>query len=315
MIRVLLRKIGRALITLWLVVTLTFVILRVTGDPALAILPVDSPPEVLAHFRSAWGLDRPILEQYLLYFRNIADGNLGISFIDNRDAVTVVFEKVPKTLLLGMPSLALMLAIGIPAGIAAALRRNGPLDRAIMTFAILAHSVPSFVLGILLIGIFAVKLRLLPTSGSETWGHLVLPMLTLGASGAAVIARFVRSSMLEILRQPYIRTAVAKGVPWRRTVRGHALPNAAIPIVTVIGFLVGGLVAGSVIVESVFAWPGVGRLLVTSVANRDLAVVQTILLLIAATMVTANLAIDMLYLWLDPRLRDARGSEGHGGHA
>lgn len=299
-----LQKVGRASLTLWLVVTLTFVILRVTGDPALAILPTDSPPEVIDHFRTAWGLDRAIWEQYLLYFRNIADGNLGISFIDNRDAVTVVLEKVPKTLLLGIPSLALMLAIGIPAGIAAALRRDGPLDRVIMTSAILAHSIPSFVLGILLIGVFAVQLRLVPTSGSETWAHIVLPMVTLGASGAAVIARFVRSSMLEILNQPFVRTAVAKGVAWPRVVRGHALPNAAIPTVTVVGFLVGGLVAGSVIVESVFAWPGVGRLLVTSVANRDLAVVQTILLLVAATMVTANCVIDLLYGWLDPRLRD-----------
>jgi peptide/nickel transport system permease protein len=173
-----------------------------------------------------------------------------------------------------------------------------------MTAAVLAHSVPSFVLGILLIGVFAVRLRLVPTSGSETWAHLVLPVITLGAAGAAVIARFVRSSMLEILGQPYVRTAVAKGVPWRKVVRRHALPNAAIPTVTVVGFLVGGLVAGSVIVESVFAWPGVGRLLVTSVANRDLAVVQVILLLIAATMVTANTIIDLLYGWLDPRLRD-----------
>jgi peptide/nickel transport system permease protein len=310
MTRLILQKLGRALLTLWLVVTLTFVILRVTGDPALAILPTDSPPEVIDHFRTAWGLDRPIWEQYLLYFRNIADGNLGISFIDNRDAVTVVFEKVPKTLLLGIPSLALMLAIGIPAGIAAALRRDGPLDRAIMTAAIFAHSIPSFVLGILLIGVFAVRLGLVPTSGSETWTHIVLPMVTLGASGAAVIARFVRSSMLENLGQPYIRTAVAKGVPWPRVVRGHALANAAIPTVTVVGFLVGGLVAGSVIVETVFAWPGVGRLLVTSVANRDLAVVQTILLLVAATMVTANCVIDLLYGWLDPRLRDTSRTAG-----
>ena len=313
MIWLVLRKAGRALLTLWLVVTLTFVILRVTGDPALAILPTDSPPEVLEHFRVAWGLDRPIPEQYLLYFRNIADGNLGISFIDDRPAVTVVFEKVPKTLLLGIPSLLLMLAIGIPAGIAAALRRDGPLDRLIMTSAVLAHSVPSFVLAILLIGIFAVRLRWVPTSGSATWSHLVLPIVTLGTSGAAVIARFVRSSMLEILGMPFIRTAMAKGVAWPMVVRGHALPNAAIPTVTVVGFLVGGLVAGSVIVESVFAWPGVGRLLVTSVANRDLAVVQTILLLVAATMITANFIIDLLYGWLDPRLRNGVRKTGGGG--
>ena len=308
------RKLARAALTLWLVVTFTFVILRVTGDPALAILPTDSPPEVLAHFRSEWGLDRSLWQQYALYFVNVAKGNLGISFIDNRDAVTVVLEKVPKTLWLGIPSLLLMLAIGFPAGIAAALRRDGPLDRAIMTAAVLAHSIPSFVLGILLIGIFAVRLRMLPTSGSDSWQHLVLPMVTLGASGAAVIARFIRSSMLEILGQPYVRAAVAKGVPWPRVVRGHALPNAAIPTVTVIGFLVGGLVAGAVIVESVFAWPGVGRLLVTSVSNRDLAVVQTILLLVAATMVTANCVIDLLYGWLDPRLRAEGQGSARGGH-
>jgi peptide/nickel transport system permease protein len=310
MIWLVLRKAGRALITLWLVVTLTFVILRVTGDPALAILPTDTPPEVVQHFRVAWGLDRPILEQYILYFRNVANGNLGISFIDDRDAVKVVFEKVPKTLLLGIPSLLLMLAIGIPAGIAAALRRDGPLDRLIMTSAVLAHSIPSFVLAILLVGVFAVRLRWVPTSGSATWAHLVLPVVTLGASGAAVIARFVRSSMLEILGMPFIRTAVAKGVPWPVVVRGHALPNAAIPTVTVVGFLVGGLVAGSVIVESVFAWPGVGRLLVTSVANRDLAVVQAILLLVAATMITANFIIDLTYGWLDPRLRSGAKKTG-----
>lgn len=310
MIGTIVRRLARAALTLWIVVTFTFVILRVTGDPALAILPTDSPPEVIARFRTSWGLDQPIWQQYLLYFRNIADGNLGVSFVDRRDALAVVLEKVPKTLLLGIPSLLLTLAIGIPAGIAAALRRDGPLDRAIMTAAVLAHSVPSFVLGILLIGVFAVRLRLVPTSGSDSWAHLVLPVITLGAGGAAVIARFVRSSMLEILGQPYVRTAVAKGVPWRKVVRRHALPNAAIPTVTVIGFLVGGLVAGSVIVESVFAWPGVGRLLVTSVANRDLAVVQVILLLIAATMVTANTIIDLLYGWLDPRLRDHASAPG-----
>ena len=151
--------------------------------------------------------------------------------------------------------------------------------------------------------IFAVRLNWLPSGGSDTWRHAILPVVTLGAAGAAIIARFTRSAMLEVLGQPYVRAAMAKGVPWHRVVWRHALPNAAIPTVTVIGFMVGTLIAGAVVVESVFSWPGVGRMLVVAVANRDLAVVQCILLLVAACMVTANFTVDLLYGWIDPRLR------------
>jgi peptide/nickel transport system permease protein len=174
----------------------------------------------------------------------------------------------------------------------------------VMAGAVAGFTVPSFVLGLLLVLLFAVQLGWLPSGGSDSWSSVILPVVTLGLGGAGILARFTRSAMLEVLGQPYIRTASAKGVPWRAVVRGHALPNAAIPTVTIVGFLVGSLIAGSVVVESVFSWPGVGRLLVVAVANRDLAVVQCILLLVASTMVAANLIVDLLYGVLDPRLRN-----------
>ena len=180
-----------------------------------------------------------------------------------------------------------------------------------MIGAVAGFTVPSFVLGLVLVLIFAVQLGWLPSGGQETWRHAILPIVTLGVGGAAVLARFTRSAMLEVLGQPYIRTASAKGVSWRTVVLSHALPNAAIPTVTIIGFMVGTLIAGAVVVESVFSWPGVGRLLVVAVANRDLAVVQSILLLVAATMVTSNLIVDFLYGFLDPRLRNREAAGAH----
>ena len=174
-----------------------------------------------------------------------------------------------------------------------------------MAGAVAGFTVPSFVLGLVLVLVFAVQLGWLPSGGQDSWQAAILPVVTLGLGGAGILARFTRSAMLEVLGQPYIRTASAKGVPWRAVVTSHALPNAAIPTVTVMGFMVGSLIAGAVVVESVFSWPGVGRLLVVAVANRDLAVVQVILLLVAATMVTANLAVDLVYGMLDPRMRAA----------
>ena len=188
-------------------------------------------------------------------------------------------------------------------GILAALHRNSALDRFTMGFAVFGYSIPNFFLGIVLILIFAMWLRLLPSSGSGSFWHMLMPVLTLGTAGAGSLARFARSSMLEVLNKSYMRAAAAKGVPWLRRISWHALPNAAIPIVTVIGFRLGDLIAGSVVTETVFAWPGVGRLLVTSVSSRDLAIVQAILITVALTMVIANLLVDFLYGWLDPRIR------------
>ena len=311
MVRYFAIRIGRAMITIALVVTFAFVVLRLSGDPALIIMGPEAPPEVIAAFRKAWGLDDPIWMQYFDYFGAIAKGELGRSMRDGRPAIALVLERIPATLTLTIPALLLKLAIGIPGGIFAALHRGSLIDRAVMIGAVAGFTVPSFVLGLVLVLIFAVQLGWLPSGGQETWRHAILPIVTLGIGGAAVLARFTRSAMLEVLGQPYIRTASAKGVSWRAVVLSHALPNAAIPTVTIIGFMVGTLIAGAVVVESVFSWPGVGRLLVVAVANRDLAVVQCILLLVAATMVTSNLIVDFLYGFLDPRLRNREAAGAH----
>jgi peptide/nickel transport system permease protein len=298
-----LSRIMRALVTVVLIVTAAFIVLRLTGDPATIILGPDAPPQAYEAFRRNWGLDEPLWVQYLAYFGAVLEGDLGRSMRDGRAALEIVWERVPMTLALTLPALAFNLAIGLTAGVVAALNRNAWIDRAIMAVSVLGFTVPSFVMGLTLALIFAVKLRWLPSGGSETWAHAVLPVVSMGLIGAAVIARFTRSAMLEVLGQPYIRTASAKGLLWRDVVLFHALPNAAIPTLTVIGFMVGSLVAGAVVVESVFSWPGVGRLLVNAVANRDLAVVQTILLFVGFAMVLANLTVDLAYGWIDPRLR------------
>lgn len=299
-------RVARAALTIVFVVTFAFVVLRLSGDPALLIMSVDAPPEAIEAFRKSWGLDRPIWEQYLAYTVNALSGDFGNSMRDGRPAIDLVLERVPMTLAITIPAFMIKLLVGIPAGIFAALHRNSLIDRMTMMVSVAGFTVPSFVLALLLVLVFAVQLGWLPSSGSESWMHAILPIITLGAAGAAVLARFTRSAMLEVLGQPYIRTASAKGVPWGRVISDHALPNAAIPTVTIVGFMVGSLIAGAVVVESVFAWPGVGRLLVAAVANRDLAVVQAILLAIAISMVAANLAVDIAYGWLDPRLRRGR---------
>ena len=305
MIAYLAQRLLRALLTIFLVVTFAFFVLRLSGDPALLIMSVDAPPESVEAFRKSWGLDQPVWMQYLAYVVHALTGDLGNSMRDGRPALQLVLERVPATLAITLPAFALKIAIGVPAGIYAALRRNSFADRLTMLFSVAGFTMPSFVLALLLVLVFSVKLGWLPSSGSDGIANAILPIVTLGAAGAAILARFTRSAMLEVLGQPYIRAASAKGLSWRRVVTEHALPNAAIPTTTIIGFMVGTLIAGAVVVESVFAWPGIGRLLVVSVANRDLAVVQTILLLVAMTMVSANIIVDLVYGWIDPRMRAA----------
>ncbi|MBP0111015.1 ABC transporter permease [Bradyrhizobium vignae] len=299
-------RLARALLTIAVVVTFAFVVLRASGDPARAMLSPETPAEVVEAFRKAWGLDASLWVQYARYLFAVAHGDLGQSMRDGRSAITVVAERIPVTLMLTAPALILNLLIGIPAGIYAALKRDSIADRLVMMVAVVGFTVPSFVLGLVFVLAFAVELPWFPSGGAGGWQNLVLPVITLGLGGAAVLARFSRSAMLEVLGQPYIRAASAKGVPWPRVVTGHALPNAAIAVLTIVGFMVGNLIAGTVLVESVFSWPGIGSLLVVSVASRDLAVVQCIMLVVAAAMITTNVTIDLLYGMLDPRLRDLR---------
>ncbi|WAP67737.1 ABC transporter permease [Jiella pelagia] len=302
-LRFVLGKLLRALLTLVLAVTFVFVVLRMSGDPVTQMLPDDTPASVVADYRQMWGLDRPLPEQYARYVAGILHGDFGFSFRDDRPALDVVLERVPLSLELGLTALALTIVLGIGGGILAALKRGTSVDHATMAMTIMGHSMPNFFLGILLILLFAMTWRILPSSGVGTWKHLILPAVTLGTSYAATVARFTRSSLLEVLNQPFMRTARAKGVPFRRRILGHALPNAGIPIVTVVGLRLGALIGGAVVVEPVFAWPGVGQLLVNAVAFRDLAIVQTIVLLIAVTMVVVNFMVDITYGWLDPRIR------------
>jgi peptide/nickel transport system permease protein len=307
MIRFVLVRLMRAVITILAVVTFAFVVLRMSGDPAQVMLGPDVPQDAVDAFRKAWGLDQPIWIQYLAYIKSIFTGDFGVSMRDKASALHLVLERVPATLQLTLPALILKLMIGIPAGVYAALHRQSFADRGVITLAIIGFTVPSFVTGLVLVLIFSVLLGMLPSGGQDTWMHGILPTITMSIGGIGILARFSRSAMIEVLGQPYIRTASAKGLKWRDVIWSHALPNAAVPIVTIVGFMVGSLIAGAVVVESIFSWPGIGRLLIVSVSNRDLAVVQCILLIIAAAMVMSNLVVDLLYGWLDPRLRSHAG--------
>lgn len=303
-------KLARALITGWLAVTLVFVMLRLSGDPALQILGGDLPPETLDRFRQRLGLDRPIWTQYVAYWSDLVRGDFGQSFRDGRDVLTVVGDALPKTGLLMGTGFLIAVVIGIPAGIIAALRHGTGIDRSLMIGASIGFSVPNFFLAIVLILLFAMHWRILPAGGSSGALHLILPALTVGTYFAAMLARFARASMLDVLDRPFLDAARARGFSAGQVLRRHALPNAALPTITICGLIVGGLMGGAAVVETVFAWPGIGRLLVNAVAARDMPVVQLIVLLLAFTMVATNLVVDLLYGWIDPRLRTGPAGGG-----
>ncbi|SFJ44228.1 ABC transporter permease [Aerobium aerolatum] len=301
-------RLVRAFLTLMLVMTFAFLVLRLSGDPAIILLGPDAPQDAINAFRERWGLNDPLWKQYLAYIAQVLTLDFGVSMRDQVPALELVMSRIPATLAITVPALILKVAIGIPAGVYAALHRQSIADRGVITLSIFGFTVPSFVLGLILVLIFAVTLGWLPSGGQDSWRHAILPIATLSVGGIGIMARFSRSAMIEVLGQPYIRTAMAKGLSWRDVVWKHALPNAAVPIVTLLGFMVGSLIAGAAVVESIFSWPGVGRLIVTSVANRDLAVVQSLLLVIACSMIVANFLVDLAYGLLDPRLRSKRAA-------
>lgn len=292
----------RALLTVTICVSAVFVALRLAGDPADIMLSIDTPPDVRAHYRELWGLDRPLAEQYLRYIASAVSGDFGLSFADDRPAFAAVMDALPKTFLLGASALSLALVIGLPLGVLAALRHNRAADRLAMAVAVFGYAIPVFFLGILLILLFALKLRMLPSAGSESLRHLVLPAVTLGLPLAGRLARFARTATLEVLGKSYIRAARGRGVMPLAVIIRHALPNAAVPLLMFIGIEIGHILAGSAVVETIFAWPGVGRLLVDSVATRDLAVVQAVIFTVTVIMVSANLLVDIAHILLDPRL-------------
>ena len=299
----------RAFITTFLLVVFVFFVLRITGDPAQAMLPDDATEEDYIEFRQLWGLDKPLMEQFFIYCKNFVHGDFGQSYKDGRDVFEIISQRLPKSVWLMGMSIIFSIVFGLPLGIYAALHRNSFGDRFVMGTAVFGFSMPSFFLGIMFILIFSMKLHWLPSAGSDTWLHLLMPMITIGMTRMGSYARYTRSAMLNVLSKPYIITAKAKGANRNRMVYLHALPNAAIPIVTVIGTSIGHMVGGSVVIENVFAWPGIGRLLVSSVAVRDLPVVQAIVIIMGLAMVLANLLVDFTYGLLDPRIRVTAGDK------
>lgn len=293
----------RALVTLLLSITFAFIILRLDGDPLSAIMPLDTPPAALEVLRQQWGLDQPIHIQFFTYISRLLQGDFGTSLENGQPALTLVMQKVPATLQLMAIAMVVGLVVGVPLGVVAAQNRGKLADRLVMALAVLTHSIPSFLIAILLTLLFAIHLRILPSTGSGTPAHLVMPGLVIGLSMAGVVARFVRSSTLEVLGQRYILAARAKRLEAHEILTRHVAPNAALPLLTLLGFMIGGMIGGAAIVETVYAWPGVGRYMVAAVAKKDVAVVQTVVILVTTTMVLANLAIDFLAILVDPRLR------------
>ena len=294
---------GRALVALWLVSTVVFVVMRLSGDPTPLLLPPDAPQSEIFRLRKELGLDRSLPVQYAVFLRNLVRADFGQSIRFKGPALAIVTERLPATLELGLTSFGLAILLAIPIGLLSAVYRNTPLDHAAMGLALVGQSAPTFFLGILFILLISVNAGLVPTSGRGDWRHLVLPAATLGLFGMAPIARITRSAILEVLRADYIRTARAKGLAETLVIAKHTLKNAAIPIVTITGLNFGGLLAGAFVTETVFAWPGIGRLAIQAIYARDYPVVQCVVLLSAALFVVVNLAIDALYGLLDPRIR------------
>lgn len=288
------------------VVTIIFVLLRLSGDPVRLYLPEDATQQQIAQVRSSLGLDRPIPVQYGIYLARLVKGDLGQSIrYRNQDVAAIVMERLPATLELAGASLLVAILISLPLGTLAALNRNRLPDLLSSAVAMLGRAMPNFWVGIMLILFFGVRLEWFPVSGRMGIGSLVLPALTLGASMAALLMRLVRSGMLEVMSQDYVRTAKAKGLPWRTVVVKHGLRNALISYVTVLGLEVAGLMAGSVITEQVFAWPGIGRLAIQAISSLDMSIVQAVVILASVVVMVANLVVDLMYALIDPRVRYA----------
>jgi peptide/nickel transport system permease protein len=298
------RRLWQSALTLVGVSVLVFVILRVVpGDPAKMLLPEGAPQSAIEELNRQLGLQEPLYVQYGLFIQSVFRGDFGQSFQYRAPALQVVTERLMATVQLALAAMLITVGVGVSLGIVAAVRRGTGYDYASTVLAVLGQSLPNFWLGIMLILLFGVALRWLPTSGFESWRHLILPAVTLAAFPMALVARLTRSSMLEILGRDFIRTGRAKGLAERAVILRHALRNAAVPLLTVLGLQIGTLLGGAVITESVFAWPGMGKLVVDAIFFRDFPVVQTVLILSATLFVVINLLVDLLYTVIDPRIR------------
>jgi peptide/nickel transport system permease protein len=281
---------------------LVFVLLYAASDPVRVMLPADASTQEIEQYRRALGLDRPLLVQYAAFVAGAVHGDFGQSIEENRPALRVVLERLPATVELAAASLVFAVVLAFPLGIVTAIRKDSWLDTVGSITALIGQAAPTFWLGIVLIILFAEHWRLLPPIGRGRLAHLVLPGVTLGAFTAAILTRLLRSSLLDVLAADYIRTATAKGLAFPAVVLRHALRNAAIPIVTVMGLQIGALLGGAVVTEQVFAYPGIGRLAISAISHRDLPVIQAFVMVVAVMIVLINLTVDILYSVLDPRI-------------
>jgi ABC-type dipeptide/oligopeptide/nickel transport system permease component len=298
------RRLLQSIVVVWGVSVLVFVLLRLApGDPVSLLLAETATPAQMEATREKWGLNEPIPVQYMVFLGRALQGDLGDSLFFQQPAIEVLLERMPATLQLSAAALLFSLSVAIPIGMLSALRRDTIWDYLGTGLAMLGQAIPPYWLGIMLILIFSVGLGWFPTSGRGTVWHLVLPAITLGSVLMALVTRLVRSGMLDVLGEDYIRTARAKGLQERRVIVRHALRNILIPLVTVVGLQLGALFGGAVITESIFAWPGVGRLALQAINARDYPMVQASVLFISVVYVFLNLAVDIIYVYLDPRIR------------
>lgn len=299
-----LKRLIRSVLVILGVCLVVFLAIRsAPGDPTVFLLGASATPEAIAEMRTHLGLDQPTIVQVGKYTWSLLQGDFGVSIVYQEPALSLIGQALPNTLYLSGAAFAIASLLALPLGVLGAMRRGGMSDRGVTSLVVVAQSMPTFWIGILLIELFAVKLHWLPTSGSGNWRHLVLPAVTLSTVQLAVLTRSVRSGMLEVLGEDFIRAARAKGAGPTRVAVVHALRNALIPVVTLMALQFGTLLAGAVITEAVFAWPGIGSLALNSIIQRDYPVVQAIVVLGSVAIVVANLVADMLYVVLDPRLR------------
>ena len=303
------RRLIQSVVVVWGVSVLVFFLLRLApGDPVSLLLVESASPEQIADAKAKWGLDKPIPVQYAVFLGRALQGDLGDSLFFQEPAIEVLMERMPATLQLSAAALLFSLSVAIPIGLLSALKRDTFWDYLGTGLAMLGQAIPPYWLGIMLILVFSVALGWFPTSGRGTLSHLVLPAITLGSVLMALVARLVRSGMLDVMNEDYVRTARAKGLRERAVIIRHALRNILIPLVTVVGLQLGALFGGAVITESIFAWPGVGRLALQSINARDYPMVQAAVLVISVVYVFLNLAVDLLYVYLDPRIRSDQSS-------
>jgi len=296
-------RIGQGLLVIWLVSLVIFFLGHVTGDPSELLLPIEASEQDRELFRAKWGLDRPLYVQYVVFMASAATGDLGVSYVGARAVGELIAQRLPNSLKLCGFAMLLALLGGIPLGIVAAVKKDTGLDFLARLVAVLGQSMPSFLIGLLFLELFSVRLCLLPTSGMGGWSHYVLPAATLSWLTTAGIMRLLRSSMLDVMDSEYLKMARIKGVAERWVIGKHALRNAVIPVITFAGMQFAIMLTAAVVVETIFAWPGIGRLAYEAIINRDFPVIRGVILTVAVIVVIVNLTVDIIYAYVDPRVR------------